>query len=157
MKPATLQGMKEITIYTDGGCLGNPGPGGWAYIILKDSDKMEASGGEKTTTNNRMELTAVIQALRDAAASGIPCRITLHTDSKYVKNGITEWIKRWVINGWKTAAKKPVKNKDLWIVLHELAQALDVEWKWVKGHSGDMYNELCDGLVKSEMDRISAK
>jgi ribonuclease HI len=141
--------MTDITIYTDGGCAPNPGPGGWAAVILSDETEDRLSGGEKDTTNNRMELQAVIQGLRACSvkyAKG-PVSITVHTDSQYVKNGITTWINTWKRNGWKTAAKKPVKNMDLWQTLDNLNQALTIDWRWVKGHSGNHYNELCDQMV----------
>lgn len=165
---------KEIQIYTDGGCLGNPGPGGWAYVLITpDNKEIQGSGHDSETTNNRMELTAVIQALRtvresfSAPASSLqgdlfaetsiePAfdKIILHTDSQYVKNGITVWIHSWIQKGWKTAAKKPVKNKEYWIALKELSDSLPIEWVWVKGHAGNHYNELCDLLVQQEQTSI---
>ncbi len=141
--------MKNITIYTDGACSGNPGPGGWGAVILIDGTEIPLSGGEKATTNNRMELMAVIEGLNyisrrlDSSESSI----TIVTDSQYVKNGITDWIINWKKNGWKTAAKKPVKNQDLWILLDELVAKFSIEWKWVKGHSGNKYNEMCDKIA----------
>ena len=147
--------MQEIEIYTDGGCSGNPGPGGWAYVLFDGEFNKESSGGTPDTTNNRMELTAVISALQDIHANpdrkGRPIRIS--TDSQYVKNGITQWIQGWIRNGWKTAAKQPVKNQDLWQELYRLTQGLKLEWFWVKGHSGHEQNERCDALVKREMAR----
>lgn len=141
--------MKEIAVYTDGGCHGNPGPGGWAYVLVLDSAKQTGSGAESNTTNNRMELTAVIESFRTVMRQRLQTeRIVVHTDSKYVKNGITTWIHSWLANGWKTAAKKPVKNQDLWIRLHELSEIIQPRWLWVKGHSGDEVNELCDTLVQ---------
>lgn len=145
---------QAITIYTDGGCLGNPGPGGWAYVLSADGAfSKEASGSEHDTTNNRMELTAVIEALKAAQALGT-ARIDLYTDSQYVKNGITSWIHKWKVNGWRTAAKDPVKNKEYWLALDALASSLPVQWHWVKGHAGIAGNERCDVLVRAEMERI---
>jgi len=142
-----------IEAYTDGGCLGNPGPGAWAYVLRLEGRQVKGSGGMDRTTNNRMELTAVIRALERVLeeAPGGRAAVDLHTDSMYVKNGITAWIKRWTANGWLTAAKKPVKNKDLWVELQALARRLEVRWNWVLGHSGDELNELCDRMVKDEM------
>lgn len=147
----------EIQAYSDGGCLGNPGPGGWAYVLVLEGGEKTGSGGDSDTTNNRMELTAVIRALRDIQ-SYKPWRdstIKLYTDSQYVHKGITQWIRRWEINGWRTADKKPVKNDDLWKALNELNRSLHVEWQWVRGHSGNRLNELCDQLVQREMRAIS--
>ncbi len=144
----------EITIYTDGGCLGNPGPGGWAYVLTTASgQEVEASGFEADTTNNRMELTAVIEALKRAEALG-SARIALYTDSQYVKNGITSWIRTWKVNGWRTSARQPVKNKEYWIALDALASRLAVSWHWVKGHSGIAGNERCDILVREAMEQV---
>ncbi len=144
-----------IEIYTDGGCSGNPGPGGWAYIINAGNSNTKASGGEPHTTNNKMELTAVISALEKCAQTAElkGDSIELHTDSQYVKNGITTWIHGWVRNGWKTASKQPVKNKEYWIRLKELDDSLNVTWKWVKGHAGNPLNEECDSMVGAEMDK----
>lgn len=141
--------MEEITIYTDGACSGNPGPGGWGCVILAQQKEIEMSGGEKSTTNNRMELMAAIQALSRVAANNemSKFKINLVTDSQYVKNGITQWIANWKKNGWKTSSKQPVKNQDLWIKLDELTHTLDIEWSWVKGHAGNKYNEICDSLA----------
>jgi len=147
----------NIQAYSDGGCLGNPGPGGWAYVLVLDKGEKTGSGGNPDTTNNRMELTAVIQALRDISSYD-PWRkskVIFHTDSQYVHRGITQWIKRWEINGWKTSDKKPVKNVDLWRRLSELSKTLEIEWQWVRGHSGNRLNELCDRLVKQEMRAIT--
>ena len=145
--------MNEVTIYTDGGCSGNPGPGGWGVVVIFNGEARHLSGGEKNTTNNRMELTAAINALsivkNTKEFSGIP--VTLNIDSQYVKNGITVWIKNWKQKGWKTADKKPVKNQDLWIQLDELNSALNVSWNWVKGHAGIEYNEICDQLCQKEI------
>lgn len=145
---------KELIVYTDGGCSGNPGPGGWAYVIQADGQRQEqGSGGEAQTTNNRMELTAVIEALKKASTYK-PDSIIVHTDSQYVKNGITSWIFNWKRNGWRTSSKEPVKNKDYWIALDALASVLPVKWQWVKGHAGIELNELCDSLVRIEMDKF---
>ncbi len=145
---------QAITIYTDGGCLGNPGPGGWAYVLSSDgSFSKEASGSQRDTTNNRMELTAVIEALK-AARELKAERIDLYTDSQYVKNGITGWIHKWKVNGWRTASKDPVKNKEYWVELDALASRLPVAWHWVKGHAGIAGNERCDVLVKAAMESI---
>ncbi len=145
--------MNEVTIYTDGGCSGNPGPGGWGVIVLYNGEARQLSGGEKNTTNNRMELTAAINAL--SIVKNTPefknFQITLNIDSQYVKNGITVWIKNWKLKGWKTADKKPVKNQDLWILLDELNSSMNVNWNWVKGHAGIQYNEICDQLCQKEI------
>lgn len=145
--------MNEVTIYTDGGCSGNPGPGGWGVVVLYNGEARQLSGGEKNTTNNRMELTAAINAL--SIVKNTPefknLQITLNIDSQYVKNGITVWIKNWKLKGWKTADKKPVKNQDLWILLDELNSSMNVNWNWVKGHAGIQYNEICDQLCQKEI------
>jgi Predicted dehydrogenases and related proteins len=142
-----------LTIYTDGGCSGNPGPGGWGCVILDDGKETLLSGGEKSTTNNRMELMAAISALSAAARNPDWKRRTVKvfSDSQYVKNGITSWITTWKKNGWLTSAKKPVMNRELWEELDELYSALTVEWSWVKGHAGVKYNELCDELCRKEI------
>lgn len=146
--------MKKITIYTDGACKGNPGPGGWAAILLyKDSTK-EIFGSEEHTTNNRMELIAAIEAVKSLKE---PCEIDIYTDSIYVKDGITSWIDGWKKNGWKTSAKKPVKNVELWQELDQIAQKHLISWRWVKGHSGDYYNDLADGLAVKACEAIIAK
>ena len=128
----------DIVIYTDGGCSGNPGPGGWGTVILADGKEIQKSGGEPFTTNNRMELTAVITALTYVSQTPeLASRpVTVCTDSQYVKNGITSWIKNWKKNGWRTSDKKPVKNKELWVALDELAAVIAPQWRWVKGHAG---------------------
>lgn len=145
--------MEKITVYTDGGCSGNPGPGGWACVIIADKTPLQLSGGEKLTTNNRMELTAAIAALshikKTPSLRDIP--VELNIDSQYVKNGITKWIFSWKNKGWITADKKPVKNKELWMQLDELNMSMNVEWNWVKGHAGIEYNELCDSLCQKEI------
>lgn len=142
----------KLKIYTDGGCTGNPGPGGWAAVILEEGkDAREMSGGDEATTNNRMELTAVISALEYVSEVFDKDRIIeVHTDSQYVQKGICVWMKGWIAKGWKTAAGKPVKNKDLFIRLKELNDSLSVSWHWVKGHAGDRWNERCDELVARE-------
>ena len=145
-----------LTIYTDGGCSGNPGPGGWGCVIIDGGNLTKISGGEERSTNNRMELTAAIAAL-DAAYKNSEWRerkIEVYSDSQYVKNGITSWIKKWKSNGWRTAAKKPVLNQDLWRELDELYGRLNIDWKWVKGHAGVEYNEICDQLCKMEMEKF---
>ena len=134
-----------IKIYTDGSCLSNPGNGGWAAIINIDGEIKKISGNEKNTTNNRMELMAPINALKNINSKD---PIEIFTDSKYVKNGITEWINTWVLNNWKTSKKENVKNKDLWLELHKLNQSLNVKWNWVKAHAGNPLNEEVDMLAK---------
>ncbi len=137
------QGVSMIEIYTDGACSGNPGPGGWGVLISDEDGERELFGGEPETTNNRMEMQAVIEALK--ATSGA---IILYTDSQYVKNGITTWIHGWKRNGWKTASRKPVKNKDLWIETDDLASGREIDWRWVKGHAGHEGNERADELAR---------
>ncbi|MCR5290231.1 MAG: ribonuclease HI [Treponema sp.] len=146
----------DIVIYTDGGCSGNPGPGGWGCVILYDNKEIQKSGGEATTTNNKMELSAVIAAFSYIAQTPeLHDRpITVCIDSQYVKNGITAWIKNWKKNGWKTADKKPVKNQELWIQLDTLTSQLPITWKWVKGHAGIKYNEICDSLCQTEIKKF---
>ena len=134
-----------IKIYTDGSCMSNPGNGGWAAIININGEIRKISGNEKHTTNNRMELMAPINALKNINSKD---PIEIFTDSKYVKNGITEWINTWVLNNWKTSKKEDVKNKDLWLELHKLNQSLSVKWNWVKAHAGDPLNEEVDMLAK---------
>ena len=145
-----------LTVYTDGGCIGNPGKGAWAYLVDDGTLRVEDTEGDPLTTNNKMELQAVIEALsaisKNPAWKGIPIRV--HTDSQYVRNGITSWIKTWATNGWKTASKEPVKNQDLWMQLQKWDQALKPEWKWVKGHAGNPNNERCDSLVRRTMDQM---
>jgi ribonuclease HI len=147
----------RISIYTDGGCHGNPGPGGWAYIVLDEFQCIIAKkfGGEKNTTNNRMELLAVINAFEAASAIGtggeaVDC--VVFTDSQYVRQGITLWIHRWKKNGWVTAAKTPVKNKDLWQRLDGFS--LSVEWVWVRGHAGNLFNEKCDAMTQQAITSL---
>ena len=144
-------GETPVHIHTDGACKGNPGPGGWGAVLVCGGEEREIFGGEPETTNNRMELTAVIEAL---AALKRRCRIVLHTDSQYVQKGITEWIHGWKAKGWRTASKQPVKNVDLWIKLEALAARHDIEWKWVKGHAGDAGNERADRLANRGAESI---
>ena len=139
-----------IEIYTDGACSGNPGPGGWGAIIIAGDERLEISGGESATTNNRMEMMAAIEALK--ATSG---PVTLHTDSQYLKNGITDWMRRWKQNGWRTADKKPVKNQDLWQMLDALVSERIVHWKWVKGHAGHPENERADELARQGLAAVA--
>lgn len=138
--------MNEVVIYTDGACKGNPGPGGWGVWLKSGSHEKELFGGEANTTNNRMELMAVIEGLR---ALKRPCKVLLYLDSQYVRQGITEWIRGWKAKGWLTAAKQPVKNADLWRQLDALVSqgGHQIEWRWVKGHSGDVGNEKADALA----------
>lgn len=138
----------RVTIYTDGACSGNPGPGGWGVLLIFGDQSKELSGGAADTTNNRMELTAAIEAL---TALTRPCKVDLYTDSSYVKDGITQWIDRWKRNGWRTANKKPVKNEELWRALDEALARHDVTWHWVKGHAGDPGNEKADELARQGM------
>ncbi len=142
---------KVINIYTDGACKGNPGPGGWGAVLEYDGTEKELFGGERSTTNNRMELTAVIEAL---AALKRPCRIVLHTDSQYVQKGITEWIHGWKARGWKTASKEPVKNADLWRKLDAAIASHDIRWVWVKGHAGHNGNERADALANKGVESL---
>jgi len=141
----------SVTIYTDGGCRGNPGPGGWGAVLLWAEHRKELKGSEGDTTNNRMELLAAIEGLRVLNRA---VQVKLYTDSKYVKQGITQWIHGWKKNGWKTASKKPVKNQDLWQQLDSLISEYDVSWHWVKGHAGDPMNELADKLANDAMDEL---
>lgn len=138
--------MKKVKIYTDGACSGNPGPGGWGAILIFGEHEKELSGREDDTTNNRMEMKATIMALRELKEE---CKVDLFTDSKYVMQGITEWLEGWKAKGWKTASKKPVKNSDLWKELDEENARHQVTWHWVKGHDGDKYNEIADRLATS--------
>ena len=143
--------MKIIKIYTDGACRGNPGPGGWGALILKDNEEIKLNGGQNDTTNNQMELTAVIKALNFFSES---TEIEIFTDSKYVMDGITEYIKKWKVNGWKTASKKPVKNTDLWKQLDALNVQHSIRWNWVKGHSGHRENDIADELANLGIDNL---
>jgi ribonuclease HI len=146
--------MKHVTAYTDGACRGNPGPGGWGAVLEFGSEQKDLNGGEADTTNNRMELTAAIRALEALKQS---CRVDIYTDSTYVRNGITQWVPEWRQRGWKTAARKPVKNQDLWQHLAELAERHEVSWHWVKGHSGHPGNERADALANAGIDRLLAR
>ena len=136
--------MEKVEIFTDGACKGNPGPGGWGALLIAGEHKKELYGGERNTTNNRMELRAVIEAL---SALKRPCDVIVHTDSQYVQKGISEWIHGWKARGWKTAAKEPVKNADLWQELDAAQARHRIEWKWVKGHAGHDGNERADALA----------
>lgn len=145
MKPA-------VTIYTDGGCWPNPGPGGWGVVLIHDGRIKKLSGNCSETTNNRMELTAAIEALRALKTS---YRIMLVSDSEYLVKGITLWIERWIKRGWRTAAKKPVENQDLWLVLHDETRRHDIEWKHIRGHTGDTYNEMADQLATEAREALA--
>ncbi len=140
--------MPSVVIYTDGACSGNPGPGGWGAILMSGEHRKELSGGEAQSTNNRMELMAAISALEALKRKS---NVELHTDSNYVKNGITQWIHGWKRNGWRTADKKPVKNAELWQRLDEMRQRHNVDWHWVKGHAGHVENERADELAREGM------
>ena len=142
---------KKVDIYTDGACSGNPGPGGWGVLIEIDNENIELSGGDKETTNNRMELMAAIKALEEIDKD---YQITLYTDSNYVKDGITSWISNWKKNNWKTANKKDVKNKELWIRLDEAIKDKNISWVWVKGHAGNAGNEQADYLARSALENL---
>ena len=146
--------MDGIEIYTDGGCSGNPGPGGWAFVLRGEAGETIGSGGEANTTNNRMELRAVISALEEAERRSPGAAVILYTDSQYVKNGITKWIRSWKSNGWRTSDKKPVKNRELWEELDAVASRVRPKFLWVEGHSGVEGNERCDELVQVEIGRF---
>ena len=141
----------EVELFTDGACRGNPGPGGWGALLLWRERERELCGGERATTNNRMELTAVIEGLK---ALTRPLNVRVHTDSTYVLQGISKWIHGWRKNGWKTAARQPVKNADLWIALDTEAARHSIEWKWVKGHAGNVGNERADRLANRGIDEL---
>ena len=143
--------MKRVEIYTDGACRGNPGPGGWGATLESGEHFRELSGAEADTTNNRMELTAVIRALEALKRRAV---VTVHTDSEYVRRGITEWLPNWKARDWRTADRKPVKNRDLWERLDELAAGHDIDWRWVKGHSGVPGNERVDALATAAIDAL---
>ena len=145
--------MDQVDIFTDGACRGNPGPGGWGALLRCRGKEKELFGGEPLTTNNRMELMAAIEALRSLRRR---CSVVLTTDSQYVRNGITEWMPNWKRRGWKTAARKPVKNEDLWRELDEQVQRHDVQWKWVRGHTGHPGNERADQLANRGIDEMQA-
>ncbi len=142
---------KKVDIYTDGACSGNPGPGGWGVLIEIDNENIELSGGDRETTNNRMELMAAIKALEEIDKD---YEITLYTDSNYVKDGITSWISNWKKNNWKTASKKDVKNKELWMRLDEAIKDKNISWIWVKGHAGNAGNEQADYLARSALEKL---
>ena len=146
--------MKHVEIHTDGACLGNPGPGGWGALLRHGRTERELSGGEGHTTNNRMELMAAIMALE---ALKTACEVTLHTDSKYVQQGIGEWLPNWLRRNWKTAGGDPVKNQDLWVRLHAAAARHRVDWRWVKGHAGHPDNERVDGLARQAAEAMREK
>lgn len=143
--------MKEVTIHTDGGCEGNPGPGGWAAVLRHGTRFREISGGTPATTNNRMELQAALAALQ---ALKEPCRVALWTDSEYLRQGITEWLAGWKRRGWRTVDKKPVKNEDLWRALDAAAAPHQIRWQWLKGHAGHADNERCDALARAETAKL---
>ena len=143
--------MQKVVIHSDGGCHGNPGPGGWAAVLVCGTHRREVSGGEPATTNNRMELQAAIGAL---SVLKRPCVVEFHTDSNYLKNGITKWLYAWKKNGWRTAGKQPVKNGDLWRALEAAAKPHTITWAWVKGHAGNEGNERCDQLAAAEIEKI---
>jgi len=143
--------MDKVEVFTDDACKGNPGPGGWGALLVVGDKKKELFGGEPNTTNNRMELTAIIEAL---SVLNRPCEVVLHTDSQYVLKGITEWIEGWKARGWKTAAKTPVKNVDLWLTLDAEQARHHIEWRWVRGHSGHAGNERADALANLGVESI---
>ena len=151
LPPITPPELTKVEIATDGACKGNPGPGGWGALIRSGGTEKELSGGEKMTTNNRMELMAAIEGLR---ALKRPCRVTLSTDSRYVMDGLTKWIKGWQKNGWKTAAKQPVKNAELWQALLDATAPHKIAWTWVKGHAGHPENERADRLASDAADAM---
>lgn len=151
MTEAMTEALSDVEAWTDGACRGNPGPGGWGVLLRAGGKERELCGGEGHTTNNRMELMAAIQAL---SALRRRCRVTLYTDSEYVRRGIDEWLARWKTQGWRTAARKPVKNEDLWRQLDEVAQRHEVSWRWVKGHSGHPENDRADALANRGLDEL---
>ena len=144
--------MKHVDIFTDGACSGNPGPGGWGAILRYAGVEKELSGGDKQTTNNQMEIKAVIEALKILKE---PCDITLTTDSQYVVQGMTKWLNDWIARGWKTSSKKPVANQELWTELADLAKKHHIHWSWVKGHAGHAENERCDALARGFIEKLS--
>lgn len=148
-----MSARKTVQIHTDGACLGNPGPGGWAALLRFGQQEKELAGAEAQTTNNRMELMAAIRALEALTAA---CAVVLHTDSQYVRKGITEWMPSWLRRNWRTAAGAPVKNQDLWQRLQAAAAAHQVDWRWVKGHAGDPDNERVDVLARLQAERLRA-
>ncbi len=148
-----MKDQTEVHIYTDGACSGNPGPGGWGAVLRYNEHEKKIYGWASETTNNRMELLAAIRALE---ALKRPCKVIITTDSQYLRQGITDWINNWKRRGWKTAAGKPVKNKDLWVALDKLQNIHDIEWKWVKGHAGHAENELADSLARQAIEQGKA-
>lgn len=146
--------MKSVVIHTDGGCSGNPGPGGWGVVLQFGKQRLELSGGEPETTNNRMEMQAAIAALR---ALNQPCAVTLYTDSQYVRQGMTSWLRGWKSRGWRTVDKQPVKNEDLWRLLDSEASRHKVTWQWLKGHAGHPLNERCDALAQDAIRKFRNK
>ena len=144
--------MKKVTIYTDGACSGNPGKGGWGAVLIYNNHEKEISGAEENTTNNRMEIKAAIESLKILKE---PCEVELHTDSKYLKQGITEWIHNWKLNNWKAANKKSVKNSELWQQLDEQVKKHKINWHWVKGHSGDQLNDRADKLATEAIKNLN--
>ncbi len=146
-----LTSKKNIIIYTDGACIGNPGLGGWGAIIINQDNEKKISGGSQLTTNNRMEMQAVVEALKFIKTAS---SITLYTDSKYIINGISSWIYKWKKNNWTSSNKKPIKNIDLWIIIDSFTSKHTIEWKWIKGHSGDYYNEEVDKLARAEAEKF---
>jgi len=141
--------LKKVTLYTDGACSGNPGPGGWACVLIYGEHEKELSGGAAETTNNRMEMTAALEGLKILKR---PCKVEFYTDSNYLKDGVTQWLAGWKKRGWKTATRKPVKNQDIWEQLDQVIQTHQIEWHWVKGHAGDEYNERCDELAREALE-----
>lgn len=146
--------MKTVEIFSDGACRGNPGPGGWGVLLRYGKNERSLCGAEQDTTNNRMELTAALEGLKSLKE---PCSVILTTDSQYLRKGITEWIISWKAKGWKTSARQPVKNQDLWQAIDEIAQQHNIEWRWVKGHTGHRENEIADQLANQAIDELSRK
>lgn len=153
METQSPPNKKQVDIFTDGACSGNPGPGGWAAILRYKDKEKELSGYSPLTTNNRMEMTAVVEALQSLKE---PCRVSVYTDSRYLRDGISGWIAKWKRNGWRTSGKEPVKNKDLWVALDEATQRHEVEWNWIRGHEGHPENERCDRMAREAIRRRSA-
>ena len=149
-----MAAVERVDVFTDGACSGNPGPGGWGVLVRDGNSEQHLFGGEDNTTNNRMELTAALEGLKSLKR---PCKVSLTTDSQYVRKGITEWIHGWKKKGWKNASKKPVKNADLWQALDEATQQHDIEWHWVKGHSGHPENELVDQLANEAITEMMGR
>ena len=143
--------MTAVDIFTDGACSGNPGPGGWGALLRSGKHEKEISGGEAPTTNNRMEIMAAVKALQSLKK---PSQVTIHTDSRYVMDGATKWMKNWKANGWKTSDKKPVKNGDLWLALEEALAPHEVKWRWVKGHSDHVENNRADALARAAIESV---